>query len=371
MIRPSYVLGGRAMEIIADGTEIDRYVARLSATLDQPSELVVSQERPLLIDRYLSDAVEVDVDCLCDAKDTFIAGILEHIEEAGIHSGDSACSLPPHSLDPPILARLEQQTRALALALKVVGLMNVQFAIKGQEVYILEVNPRASRTVPFVAKVIGKPLAGIAARVMAGESLRSFGLVARKLDHVAVKEAVFPFARFPGVDTILGPEMRSTGEVMGLARDHAIAFAKSQIGAGNTLPLKGAVFVSVRDADKEGLLGAVRELSDLGFRILATRGTRRALAGHGIGCEQVNKVLEGRPHIVDLMKNGEVHLVFNTTEGAKALADSKDIRRTALLYHIPYYTTLAGALAATQAIKALTAGTLTVAPLQSYVGNAT
>jgi carbamoyl-phosphate synthase large subunit len=371
MIRPSYVLGGRAMEIIHDGAEIDRYVARLSATLDQPSELVVSAQRPLLIDRYLSDAVEVDVDCLCDAEDTFIAGILEHIEEAGIHSGDSACSLPPHSLGAPILARLEQQTRALALALKVVGLMNVQFAIKGQEIYILEVNPRASRTVPFVAKVIGKPLAGIAARVMAGEPLRSFGLVARKLNHVAVKEAVFPFARFPGVDTILGPEMRSTGEVMGLARDHATAFAKSQIGAGNTLPLKGAVFVSVRDADKEGLFGAVRELSDLGFRILATRGTKRALAGHGISCEQVNKVLEGRPHIVDLMKNGEVHLVFNTTEGAKALADSKDIRRTALLYHIPYYTTLAGALAATQAIKALTAGTLTVAPLQSYVGNAT
>jgi carbamoyl-phosphate synthase large subunit len=370
MIRPSYVLGGRAMEIVTDGAEIDRYVARLSATLDQPSELVVSQKRPLLIDRYLSDAVEVDVDCLCDGADTFIAGILEHIEEAGIHSGDSACSLPPHSLDAATLGRLEHQTRALALALKVVGLMNVQYAIKGEEIYILEVNPRASRTVPFVAKVIGKPLAGIAARIMAGEPLSAFGLIPGRLGHVAVKEAVFPFARFPGVDTILGPEMRSTGEVMGLDRDHATAFAKSQIGAGNTLPLKGTVFVSVRDADKEGLLGAVRELSDLGFRVLATRGTRRALAGHGIACEQVNKVLEGRPHIVDLMKNGEVHLVFNTTEGAKALADSKDIRRTALLYHIPYYTTLAGALAATQAIKALTAGTLTVAPLQSYVSNA-
>jgi carbamoyl-phosphate synthase large subunit len=370
MIRPSYVLGGRAMEIVADGLEIDRYVARLSATLDQPSELVVSHKRPLLIDRYLADAIEVDVDCLCDGRDTFIAGIMEHIEEAGIHSGDSACSLPPHSLASSILVRLEKQTRDLALALNVVGLMNVQYAVKGREIYILEVNPRASRTVPFVAKVIGKPIAGIAARVMNGEALASFKLQASKLAHVAVKEAVFPFARFPGVDTILGPEMRSTGEVMGIDRDYAMAFAKGQLGAGNTLPLKGAVFVSLRDADKEGVLGAMRDLSDLGFRILATRGTKRALTAHGIPCEQVNKVLEGRPHIVDLMKNGEAHLVFNTTDGAKALADSKDIRRTALLYHIPYYTTLAGALAATQAIKALAAGTLTVAPLQSFFDKA-
>jgi carbamoyl-phosphate synthase large subunit len=370
MIRPSYVLGGRAMEIVADGAEIDRYVARLSATLDQPSELVVSEKRPLLIDRYLADAIEVDVDCLCDGKDTFIAGIMEHIEEAGIHSGDSACSLPAHSLASSIIVRLEKQTRDLALALNVVGLMNVQYAVKGRDIYILEVNPRASRTVPFVAKVIGKPIAGIAARIMNGEPLASFKLKSEKLDHVAVKEAVFPFARFPGVDTILGPEMRSTGEVMGIDRDYAMAFAKSQLGAGNILPLGGAVFVSVRDADKEGILGAMRDLVDLGFRVLATRGTRRALAAHGIACEQVNKVLEGRPHIVDLMKNGEAQLVFNTTEGAKALADSKDIRRTALLNHIPYYTTLAGALAATQAIKALAAGTLTVAPLQSYVNQA-
>jgi carbamoyl-phosphate synthase large subunit len=224
--------------------------------------------------------------------------------------------------------------------------------------------------VPFVAKVIGQPIAGIAARIMNGEPLRSFGLTARKLGHVAVKEAVFPFARFPGVDTVLGPEMRSTGEVMGIDRDFALAFAKSQIGAGNTLPLGGTVFVSVRDADKESLLGAMRDLAGLGFRVVATRGTKRVLDAHGIACEQVNKVLEGRPHIVDLMKNGEVHLVFNTSEGAKALADSKDIRRTALLYHIPYYTTLAGALAATQAIKALGAGSLTVAPLQSYVSHA-
>ena len=370
VIRPSYVLGGRAMEILGDSGDLDRYVVKLSATLDAPSELAVSAERPLLIDRYLSDAIEVDVDCLCDGKDTFIAGIMEHIEEAGIHSGDSACSLPAHSLSAPILEQLEKQTRQLALALNVVGLMNVQYAVKGDDIYILEVNPRASRTVPFVAKVIGRPIAGIAARVMSGEPLSTFDLKPQKLDHVAVKEAVFPFARFPGVDTILGPEMRSTGEVMGIDRDYALAFAKSQIGAGNKLPLKGTVFVSVRDADKDNLLDAMRELSTLGFRILATRGTKRVLDAHGIRCETVNKVLEGRPHIVDLMKNGEVQLVFNTTEGAKALADSKDIRRTALLYHIPYYTTLAGALAATQAIKALATGTLNVAPLQSYVSQA-
>jgi carbamoyl-phosphate synthase large subunit len=367
VIRPSFVLGGRAMEIVADSAEIDRYVARLSATLDAPSELVVSAKRPLLIDRYLADATEVDVDCLCDGKDTFIAGIMEHIEEAGIHSGDSACSLPPHSLEPAILQRLEAQTRDLALALKVVGLMNVQYAVKGSDIYILEVNPRASRTVPFVAKVIGKPIAGIAARIMNGEPLASFKLKSEKLSHVGVKEAVFPFARFPGVDTILGPEMRSTGEVMGIDRDYAMAFAKSQLGSGTVLPRKGTVFVSVREADKAAIVAAMRDLVDLGFRILATRGTRRALAEQGIPCDQVNKVLEGRPHIVDLMKNGEVQLVFNTTEGAKALADSKDIRRTALMNHIPYYTTLAGARAATRAIKALATGTLTVAPLQSYV----
>jgi carbamoyl-phosphate synthase large subunit len=369
VIRPSYVLGGRAMEIVADPGELDRYIARLYATLEQPSELAVSRDRPLLIDRYLTDATEIDVDCLCDGTDTFIAGIMEHIEEAGIHSGDSACSLPPYSLSHEVLTHLEQQTRALALALKVVGLMNVQYAVKDSDIYILEVNPRASRTVPFVAKVIGWPIAGIAARIMKGEPLRSFPLEAKSQGHIAVKEAVFPFARFPGVDTILGPEMRSTGEVMGIDRSFAMAFAKSQLGAGNLLPLKGCVFVSLRDSDKEEIVGAMRTLVDMGFRILATRGTRRVLEAHDVPCEQINKVLEGRPHIVDAMKNGEVQLVFNTTEGAKALADSKDIRRTALLYHIPYYTTLAGALAATEGIKALAAGTLTVAPLQSYLAN--
>jgi carbamoyl-phosphate synthase large subunit len=368
VIRPSYVLGGRAMEIVHDGAEIDRYISRLSATLDRPSELVVSVKRPLLIDRYLSDAVEVDVDCLCDGRDTFIAGIMEHIEEAGIHSGDSACSLPPHSLPPDTIAELERQSRELALALGVVGLMNVQFAIKDGAVYILEVNPRASRTVPFVAKVIGRPIAAIASRIMAGESLASFGLKPARLSHVAVKEAVFPFARFPGVDPILGPEMRSTGEVMGLDRDFAVAFGKSQLGAGQKLPMSGTVFVSVKENDKDKVVSPVKELAAMGFKVIATRGTKRHLEANGVQCESVNKVLEGRPHIVDAIKNGEVSLVFNTTEGAKALADSKDIRRTALLHHIPYYTTLSGAVAVTKAIKALKADSLKVAPLQAYVG---
>jgi len=369
VIRPSYVLGGRAMEIVHDGAEVDRYVTRLSATLDRPSELVVSDKRPLLIDRYLTDAVEVDVDCLADGKDTFVCGIMEHIEEAGIHSGDSACSLPPYSLDAAMLAELDRQTRELALALKVVGLMNVQFAIKDGVVYVLEVNPRASRTVPFVAKVIGKPIAAIAAEVMAGKPLAQFGLKSPKLTHVAVKEAVFPFARFPGVDPILGPEMRSTGEVMGIDSDFAMAFVKSQLGSGQVLPMSGTVFISVKDTDKDRMVAPVRDLEAMGFKIIATRGTKRHLEANGITCEAINKVLEGRPHIVDAMKNGDVHLVFNTTLGAKALADSKDIRRTALLHHIPYYTTVAGAVAVTRAIRALKAGTLQVAPLQSFVNH--
>jgi len=366
VIRPSYVLGGRAMEIIHDGAEIERYIARLSATLDNPSELVVSDKRPLLIDSYLTNAVEVDVDCLSDGTDTFIAGVMEHIEEAGIHSGDSACALPPHSLSEETVAKLGEQAIKLALALNVVGLMNVQFALKDGDIYILEVNPRASRTIPFVAKVIGKPVAAIAAQVMAGKPLASFGLRQTKIDHVAVKEAVFPFARFPGVDPILGPEMRSTGEVMGIDTDFAMAFGKSQLGAGQKLPMQGTVFVSVKEEDKPRIIEPLRQLADMGFALMATRGTKRFLESHGVTCSIVNKVLEGRPHIVDAMKNGEVHLVFNTTEGAKALADSKDIRRTALLHHIPYYTTLAGAIAVTQAIIALKADILKVTPLQSY-----
>jgi carbamoyl-phosphate synthase large subunit len=366
VIRPSYVLGGRAMEIVHDSAEIDRYIARLSATLNSPSELLVSKKQPLLIDRYLTDATEVDVDCLSDGKDVFIAGIMEHIEEAGIHSGDSACALPPHSLGPAVIEELERQSRELALALGVVGLMNVQFAIKNGTVYILEVNPRASRTIPFVAKVIGLPVAGIASRVMAGEPLAQFNLKAKHLDHIAVKEAVFPFVKFPGVDPILGPEMRSTGEVMGLDRDFALAFGKSQMGAGLKLPTEGKVFISLRDVDKMRILDAARELQHMGFTIIATRGTRRHLVENGIECELINKVLEGRPHIVDAMKNGEIAIVFNTTEGAKALSDSKDIRRTALLNHVPCYTTLAGALAATKAIRALKSDILKVAPLQAY-----
>ena len=370
VIRPSYVLGGRAMEIVHDGAEVDRYIARLSSTLDGPSELVVSKQRPLLIDRYLTDAVEVDVDCLADGTDTYIAGVMEHIEEAGIHSGDSACSLPPYSLTDDVIEELGRQTQELARALKVVGLMNVQFAIKDGQVYVLEVNPRASRTVPFVAKVIGKPIAAIAAEVMAGKPLRDFGLTPAKLDYVAVKEAVFPFARFPGVDPILGPEMRSTGEVMGIDRDFAMAFGKGQLGAGQLLPTGGTVFVSVKDKDKDRMVAPVKELEGMGFKIIATRGTMRHLQENGVQCQGINKVLEGRPHVVDAMKNGEVDLVFNTTEGSKALADSKDIRRTALLRHIPYYTTLAGAVAVTRAIRALKAGTLRVAPLQSFVTRA-
>ncbi len=366
VIRPSYVLGGRAMEIVYDGAEVDRYIQRLSATLDNPSELVVSAKRPLLIDSYLTDAVEVDVDCLADGKDTFVAGIMEHIEEAGIHSGDSACSLPPYSLSPEIIAELERQTKALAIALKVVGLMNVQFAIKDGHVYILEVNPRASRTVPFVAKVIGLPVAAIAAQIMGGKSLASFNLKKPDYDHIAVKEAVFPFARFLGVDPILGPEMRSTGEVMGIDRDFAMAFGKSQIGAGQKLPASGTVFVSVKESDKARIVAPVAELAGMGFKVIATRGTKRLLEANGIACDAINKVLEGRPHVVDAIKNGDIALVFNTTEGSKALSDSKDIRRSALLHHVPYYTTLAGAVAVTRAIKALKSDTLQVAPLQSF-----
>src|SRR5712671_497184 len=366
MIRPSYVLGGRAMEIIHDSAQLGRYVARLAGDLDRPSELAVSDRRPLLIDRYLSDAIEIDVDCIADGRSTFIAGIMEHIEEAGIHSGDSACALPPHSLSPATISELERQTRALALALDVVGLMNVQYAIKNGDIYVLEVNPRASRTVPFVAKVIGTPIAKIAARVMAGEPLKSFGLKPPAPKHVGVKEAVFPFARFPGVDTLLGPEMKSTGEVMGIDRSFAIAFAKSQIGGDARLPRAGTVFVSVRDADKERILGPVKLLTQLGFKVVATSGTQRYLSANGIHAARINKQLEGRPHIVDAIKNGEIQLVFNTTEGAQALADSRSLRRAALLHKVPYYTTLSGAIAAALGIKAYLGGEFEVRALQSY-----
>ncbi len=374
VIRPSYVLGGRAMEIVHDAHHLARYVVRLAADLDRPSEFAVSKKRPLLIDRYLTDAVEVDVDCLADGKDSYIAGIMEHIEEAGIHSGDSACSLPPHHLSAETIAELDRQTRALALALKVGGLMNAQYAIKDGDIYVLEVNPRASRTVPFVAKVTGVPAAKIAARIMAGETLASFALEPQHFEpgrahHVGVKEAVFPFARFGDkVDTVLGPEMKSTGEVMGIDRDFNIAFAKSQLGGGTRVPKSGTVFVSVRDADKPRILEATRLLAELGFRVLATSGTQRYLAEQGVAAVKINKVAEGRPHIVDAIKNGEVQLVFNTTEGATALADSRSLRRAALLHKVPYYTTLSGAVAAAQGIRAYLGGDLEVCALQSYFG---
>ena len=360
VIRPSYVLGGRAMEIVHNENQLSRYM----------NEAVqVSGDSPVLIDYYLRNATEVDVDALCDGTDVFVAGIMEHIEEAGVHSGDSACSLPPFSLSDDILEELRRQTQELALALNVVGLMNIQFAIQGKDIFLLEVNPRASRTVPFVAKTIGQPIAKIAARIMAGESLASFGLEHEKLDHVAVKEAVFPFARFPGVDTLLGPEMRSTGEVMGLDTSFERAFAKSQQGAGTNLPKTGSVFVSVKQGDKQEFLEPVKALQDLGFKIVATDGTAEYLAEHDIAVERINKVREGRPHIVDAMKNGDIHLVFNTTAGTQAIEDSFSIRETALLERIPYYTTTAGSIAAAAAIKTLCTGSLDVASLQSYSGS--
>ncbi|WP_439497620.1 carbamoyl-phosphate synthase large subunit [Bosea sp. (in: a-proteobacteria)] len=378
VVRPSYVLGGRAMAIIRDEEQFEDYLLGTLPSLI-PSEVkakypndktgqinTVLGKNPLLFDRYLSDAIEVDVDCLSDGKDAFIAGIMEHIEEAGIHSGDSACSLPPRSLSLATIAELERQTKAMALALDVGGLMNVQYAIQNGVIYVLEVNPRASRTVPFVAKVIGEPIAKIAARIMAGESLASFGLKPATLTHVGVKEAVFPFARFPGVDVLLGPEMRSTGEVIGLDRSFDIAFAKSQLGAGSKVPVKGTVFVSVRDEDKPRIVPSMRILSELGFRILATGGTLRLLQEEGIPAAKINKVLEGRPHVVDAIKNGEIQLVFNTTDGPQALADSRSLRRTALLHKVPYYTTLAGAIAAAEGIKAYCSGDLEVRSLQSY-----
>ena len=358
VIRPSYVLGGRAMQIVYDREGLERYTR---------DAVKVSGANPVLIDSYLRDAIEVDVDALADKdQNVFVAGIMEHIEEAGIHSGDSACSLPPHSLPSRILVEIERQTEAMARALKVVGLMNVQYAVKDGEVYVLEVNPRASRTVPFVAKATGQPIAKYAARLMAGESLKSLAIKKARGKHIAVKEAVFPFARFPGVDVILGPEMRSTGEVMGLDSDFGRAFAKSQLGAGSKVPLDGVVFVSVKDQDKAQMVKPVKRLLDLGFTVVATGGTADFLHKHGIAAQRVNKVLEGRPHIVDLMKDGKVQLVFNTVDGAGALTDSYTLRRAALMHKIAYYTTVAGAKASVEGIAALSEGALDVAPLQSY-----
>ncbi|MCH2239234.1 MAG: carbamoyl-phosphate synthase large subunit [Blastomonas sp.] len=357
LTRPSYVLGGRAMEIVDDSAQLEHYIE---------TAVQVSGDSPVLIDRYLRDAIEVDVDALCDGTDVVVAGVLQHIEEAGVHSGDSACSIPPYSLPADIIAEIERQTDALARALQVRGLMNIQFAVQGGEVYLIEVNPRASRTVPFVAKAVGSPIAKIAARVMAGEKLADLPRINRDIKHVAVKEAVFPFARFPGTDPVLSPEMKSTGEVMGIDRDFNLAFAKAQLGAGDRLPTDGRLFVSVKDSDKPRIVGAVKQLRAWGWKVIATGGTADYLAGEGIDVERVNKVAEGRPHIVDRIKDGDVQLIFNTTEGWQSLQDSQSIRASALAADIAYYTTAAASDAATQAIGALRAHSLEVKPLQDY-----
>ncbi len=357
VLRPSYVLGGRGMEIVHDRAGLERYVREA---------VRVSGDNPVLIDHYLRNAIEVDVDAICDGEKVFVAGVMEHIEEAGIHSGDSACALPPYTLDEALVAELERQTRVLALALGVRGLINIQFAVQNRDVFVLEANPRASRTVPFVAKAVGTPVAALAARVMAGQALPP-GIERPRPDHVSVKEAVFPFARFAGVDPVLGPEMRSTGEVMGMSGDFASAFAKSQIGAGTTLPHEGTVFISVKDADKPMAVEVARDLARLGFRIIATGGTAATIAAAGIAVERVNKVLEGSPHIVDAMAQGAVQMVVNTTEGAQAYRDSFSIRRTALTGNLCYFTTVAAARAAASAIDALRTRSLDVRTVQEYI----
>jgi len=357
LMRPSYVLGGRAMEIVDTQAQLENYIQ---------TAVIVSGDSPVLIDSYLRDAIEVDVDAIADGDDVVVAGILQHIEEAGVHSGDSACTLPPYSLPADIVQEIRRQAEALARALSVCGLMNIQFAVKDGAVYLIEVNPRASRTVPFVAKAIGAPIAKIAARVMAGEKLKDLPTIDLDVDYIAVKEAVFPFARFPGVDPALSPEMKSTGEVMGIDRDFATAFAKAQLGAGVRLPQSGKLFVSVKDSDKATIATAVRQAQSLGFSVCATDGTAEYLAGRGIEVERVNKVAQGRPHIVDKIKDGEIDLIFNTTEGWQSLKDSEDIRRSALMGKVPYFTTAAGSVAAAQAISALRDTKLEVRPLQSY-----
>ncbi|MCP1216541.1 carbamoyl phosphate synthase large subunit [Acetobacter orientalis] len=362
VVRPSYVLGGRAMEIVYDRQALQRY---MRVALQLAGAEVANG--PVLIDHYLNDAIEADVDCISDGTEVYVAGVMEHIEEAGIHSGDSACALPPYTLSPAIVTELKAQTEAMARELGIVGLMNVQYAIKDQDIFVLEVNPRASRTVPFVAKATGVPVAKIGARVMAGAKLTDFNLDDRAVTpHVAVKEAVFPFNRFAEVDIILGPEMRSTGEVMGLDTSFERAFAKSQLGAGVRLPTSGTVFLSVRGNDKAHLPALGRQLTSMGLKILATRGTAKKLRDAGIDVTVVNKVLEGRPHCVDAIRSGEVQMVINTAQGAQSVADSFDIRRSALVLGIPHYTTVAGARAAIHAIAAMREGPLDVAPLQSY-----
>jgi carbamoyl-phosphate synthase large subunit len=357
LMRPSYVLGGRAMEIVDTQAQLENYIE---------TAVRVSGDSPVLIDRYLRDAVEVDVDCVADGDDVVVAGILQHIEEAGVHSGDSACTLPPYNLPADIVAEIRRQAELLARSLKVRGLMNAQFAVKDGLVYLIEVNPRASRTVPFVAKAIGAPIAKIAARVMAGEKLKDLPTINLDVDYIAVKEAVFPFARFQGVDPVLSPEMKSTGEVMGIDKDFATAFAKAQLGAGMNLPQSGKLFVSVKDSDKVHIVPAVQKMIELGFSVCATGGTADYLAGHDIEVERVNKVAQGRPHIVDKIIDGEIALVFNTTEGWQSLKDSEDIRRSALMNKVSYFTTASASLAAAQAIEALRTRKLEVRTLQDY-----
>ncbi len=357
LMRPSYVLGGRAMEIVDTQVQLENYIQ---------TAVIVSGDSPVLIDSYLRDAIEVDVDALCDGDDVVVAGILQHIEEAGVHSGDSACTIPPYSLPADIITEIRRQTELLARNLNVIGLMNIQFAVKDGEVYLIEVNPRASRTVPFVAKAIGAPIAKIAARVMAGEKLKDLPPINLDIDYIAVKEAVFPFDRFPGVDPVLSPEMKSTGEVMGIDKDFATAFAKSQIGARMPPPMSGKLFVSVKDSDKPVIVPAVRQAIECGFTVCATGGTADYLLAQGIEVERVNKVAQGRPHIVDKIKDGEIQLIFNTTEGWQSLKDSEEIRRSALVGKVSQYTTAAGSVAVAQAIASLQQRPLEVRPLQDY-----
>jgi carbamoyl-phosphate synthase large subunit len=357
LLRPSYVLGGRGMEVVDGPEQLDHYIA---------TAVAVSGSSPVLIDRYLRDAVEVDVDAIADGIDVVVTGVMQHIEEAGVHSGDSACAIPPHSLPEKVIGEIERQTAALAAALKVRGLMNVQFAVKGDDVYLIEVNPRASRTVPFVAKAIGQPIAKVAARVMAGEPLSSFGAIGGKRAHIAVKQPVFPFARFPGCDPVLGPEMRSTGEVMGIDGDFDAAFSKALIGGGIILPQSGTVFVSVKDADKQHIVPAVEAVLEQGFKVIATGGTAEFLSNAGLPVERVNKVAQGRRHIVDRISDGDVQLVFNTTEGWQSLKDSHSIRATALHRKVPYFTTAAASLAVARSLGTLKGRALEVRSLQAY-----
>lgn len=358
MVRPSYVLGGRAMEIVFDRDSLIEYMKRA---------FMASPEHPVLIDKYLEDAVEVDVDAISDGVDVIIGGVMEHIEEAGIHSGDSACSLPPYSLSKDIISEIKRQTRLLAKELHVVGLMNVQFAVKDNEIYVLEVNPRASRTVPFVSKATGLPLAKVAAKLMIGKTLKELGIVKDpEINYIAVKEAVFPFDKFPGVDTLLGPEMKSTGEVMGIDTDFGLAYAKAEAASGNSIPSKGRIFLSVKDKDKPLIVDVARRLQRAGIHLVATKGTAEYLRSHGIYVETVNKINEGRPNIVDLIKNNEIQFIINTVSGTRAKKDSFYIRNSAINYNVPYTTTISGAKAVVSAIEMLLKKNFTIKSIQDY-----